>query len=327
MKKSMIKGSIIAVLLVLLGVTGALAQQFKLLSAWAPNYPFTVGAVSTFEKNLKEVSGGKFTISLFGPDVVPTFEQLQPVQAGIFDMTYTYSAYHSGTTPIAIGMDATIGDPAKRRETGLFDFVDKEYNKLGLKLISFPPLTPYQFVTKNALNGTKPSMQGLKLRSIPSLQSLIIELGGSPVTMAGGEIYTSLQRGVIDGAPWTQVGMKDFKFNEVANYLVTPSFGYVSTMILMNLNKYNSLSAEQQGWLNEAGRKAELDSVAYFNNLIEKETAELKALGMKETNMHPEDAAQIEKYWNDGLWKIAKSTTGAAGQAFHDLAIKTNMTE
>ncbi len=170
-------------------------------------------------------------------------------------------------------------------------------------------------------------MQGLKLRSIPSLQSLITNLGGSPVTMAGGEIYTSLQRGVIDGAPWTKVGMLDFKFNEVANYIVTPGFGYVSTMILMNLNKYNALTAEQKGWLNEAGRKAELESVTFFNALIEKETAELKALGMKETKLHPDDAAMIEKYWNDGLWEIAKSTTGAAGKAFYDLAVKTNMTE
>lgn len=327
MRKSMVKGSIIAMMLVLFGVTGALAQQFKLLSAWAPNYIFTIGGVSNFEKNLKEITAGKFTISLFGPDVVPTFEQLQPVQAGIFDMAYTYSAYHSGTTPIAIGMDATTGDPAKRRESGLFDFVDKEYNKLGLKLISFPPLTPYQFVTRDALSGNKPSLQGMKLRSIPSLQSLVMKLGGSPVTMAGGEIYTSLQRGVIDGAPWTQVGMKDFKFNEVANYLVTPGFGYVSVMILMNLDKYNALTKEQQGWLNEAGRRTELDSVAFFNNLITKENAELKALGMKESKMHPDDAAMIEKYWNDGLWEIAKSTTGKTGQAFHDLAIKTGMTE
>lgn len=327
MRKTMIKGSIIAVLLVLFGVTAGMAAQFRMLSAFAPNYIFTVGVMTNFNKNLDTLSNGSIKISVMGPDVVPTFEQLQPVQSGIFEMGYTYSAYHSGTTPIAIGMDATIGDPAKRREAGLFDFVDKEYNKLGLKLISFPPLTPYQFVTRDALSGNKPSLQGLKLRSIPSLQSLIMNLGGTPVTMAGGEIYTSLQRGVIDGAPWTMVGMKDFKFNEVANYIVTPGFGYVSTMIIMNLNKYNSLTAQQRAWLDEAGRLTELDSVTFFNNLIETETAELKALGMKETKMHADDAAMIERYWNDGLWEIAKSTTGAAGQAFHDLAIKTDMTE
>ena len=327
MKKNMLRGILITSLLVLVLSTSAMSAQFRMLSAWAPNFIFTVGAANGFMDNLNAVSDGEMKISLFGPDVVPTFEQLQPVQAGIFDLAYTYSAYHAGTTPIAIGMDATLGDPAKRREAGLFDFIDKEYNKLGLKLVSFPPLTPYQFVVRDALSGSKPSLEGLKLRSIPSLQNLIMELGGSPVTMAGGEIYTSLQRGVIDGAPWTQVGVKDFKLNEVANYIVAPHFGYVSTMILMNLDKYNKLSAKEKAWITEAGVKTEQDSVAFFNNLIEEETAYLKGAGMKVTNMHPEDAANIEKYWNDGLWKIAKSTTGAAGQAFYDLSIKTGMTK
>ncbi|WP_302504399.1 TRAP transporter substrate-binding protein DctP [Geoalkalibacter halelectricus] len=303
------------------------AAQFRMLSAWAPNYVFNVGVLTSFEKNLAELSGGKMRFNVLGPDVVPTFEQLQPVQAGIFDMAYTYSAYHSGTTPIAIGMDATTADPVKRREAGLFDFVDKEYNKIGIKLVSFPPLTPYHFVTRNALNGRQPSLQGMKLRSIPSLQSLILNLGGSPVTMAGGEIYTSLQRGVIDGAPWTQVGVKDFKLNEVANYMVRPEFGYVSTMILMNLRKYNSLTPEQRAWIDEAGRKTELDSLAFFQELIAEEVAELKSMGMKITEMHPNDAAMVEKYWNDGLWEMAKASTGAAGKKFHELALETGMTK
>jgi TRAP-type transport system periplasmic protein len=327
MKKNMLRGFILTWLLVLVFSSNAFSQQFKMLSAFAPNYIFTVGVVTNFQKNLDELSGGKLKINVMGPDVVPTFEQLQPVQSGIFEMGYTYSAYHSGTTPLAIGMDATTADPVKRREAGLFDFVDKEYNKLGLKLISFPPLTPYHFVTRDPLRGTKPSLQGMKLRSIPSLQNLIMNLGGSPVTMAGGEIYTSLQRGVIDGAPWTQVGVKDFKLNEVANYMVTPEFGYVSTMIIMNLNRYNRLTPEQRAWIDEAGRKTELDSLEFFNKLIAEEVAELKSMGMKVTEMHPDDAAMIEKFWNDGLWEMAKATTGATGQKFHDLALEAGMTK
>lgn len=327
MKKTMLRGFMITSLLVLIFTSNAISAQFKMLSAWAPNYIFNVGVITNFEKNLTSLSNGKMKISVLGPDVVPTFEQFQPVQSGIFDLAYTYSAYHSGTTPLAIGMDATTADPVKRREAGLFDFVDKEYNKLGVKLISFPPLTPYHFVTRDALKGTKPSLQGMKLRSIPSLQGLIMKLGGSPVTMAGGEIYTSLQRGVIDGAPWTQVGVKDFKLNEVANYMVTPQFGYVSTMILMNLKKYNALTPEQKKWIDEAGRKTELDSLAFFKASIAEEIADLKKKGMKVTEMHPDDAALIEKYWNDGLWEMAKATTGAAGQQFHDLALKKEMTK
>ncbi len=326
MEKGMVRAFIMTSFLVLVFSSNAFSAQFKLLSAWAPNYIFNEGVLTNFEKNLTELSSGKMKFSVLGPDVVPTFEQLQPVQSGIFDMAYTYSAYHSGTTPIAMGMDATTADPTERREAGLFDFVDKEYNKLGLKLVSFTPLTPYHFVTRDPLNGTKPSLKGLKLRSIPSLQNLIMNLGGSPVTMAGGEIYTSLQRGVIDGAPWTMVGVKDFKLNEVADYLVRPEFGYVSTMILMNLKKYNALTPEQKKWMDEAGRKTELDSLEFFNKRIAEEVEYLKSVGMEVTRMHEDDAEMVEKYWNDGLWQMAKETTGEAGQQFHDLALEAGMT-
>jgi len=327
MKRKMTKGWFVVLATVLAFASSASAENFKMLSAWAPNYIFNTGVITSFVKNLDANSKGEIKISTFGPDVVPTFEQFQPVQTGIFDLSYTYSAYHMGTIALGVGMDATTADPTKRRESGLYAALDKEYNKLGVKIISFPPLTPYHFITRSPLNGSKPSLQGRKLRSLPSLQNLIINLGGSPVTMAGGDVYTSLQKGVIDGAPWTMVGVKDFKWHEVAGYMVRPQFGYVSTMILMNLDKYNALSAEKKKWLDDAGKQTELDAQAFFANLIVEEVAFLKSKGMKETNMHADDAKNIEKYWNDGLWSMAKATSGVAGQEFYDLALKTGMTK
>lgn len=327
MQKKKYMGLLVALFMVLSFASNASAEKFKMLTAWAPNFVFNTGVIPSFMKNLEESSKGKIKISTFGPEVVPTFEQLQPVQTGIFDLAHTYSAYHMGSIAVGVAMDATTADPVKRRETGLFAAIDKEYNKIGIKLISFPPLTPYHFITRDSLNGAKPSLQGRKLRSIPSLQNLIQNLGGSPVTMAGGDVYTSLQKGIIDGAPWTQVGVKDFKWFEVADYMVRPSFGYVSTMILMNLEKYNALSPEKKKWLDDAGKKTELEAQAYFSGLIQDEIAFLKTKGMKETSMHSDDAKNIEKYWNDGLWTMAKATSGVAGQEIYKLAVKTGMTE
>lgn len=327
MKGRMGKGLFVVLVSVLAFASNACAENFKMLTAWAPNYVFNTGVLPSFMKNLEESSKGEIKISTFGPDVVPTFEQLQPVQSGIFDLAHTYSAYHMGSIAVGVSMDATTADPVKRRESGLFAAIDKEYNKIGVKLISYPPLTPYHFITRDSLDGTKPSLQGRKLRSIPSLQNLIQNLGGSPVTMPGGDVYTSLQKGVIDGAPWTQVGVKDFKWYEVADYMVTPSFGYVSTMILMNLKKYNALSPQKKKWLDDAGKKTEIEAQAYFSGLIKDEIAFLKANGMKETRMNADDAKNIEKYWNDGLWSMAKATSGAAGQEIYTLAVKTGMTK
>lgn len=325
MKKNIFKGLALGLLTVLVVATQAKAENFKMLSAFAPNFIFNIGATDNFKKNLVQQSGGKFKIQQFGPDVIPTFEQFQPVQAGVFDFNFTHATYHAGTIGVGVAMDATIADPVKRRTSGLFDMLDKEYNKLGVKLVSLPPVAPYHFITKNPLNGQKPSLKGMKMRSNPSLQNTILSLGGSPVTMAGGEVYTSLQKGVIDGAAWTLVGVKDFKWQEVAGYMVRPVFGSISMMITMNLKKYNSLTSEQKKWVDEAGKKTELESDAFFKKLIDEEIKFLQSKGMKITNLNADDAKNVEKYWNKGLFDMAEKTSGASAKAFEKLATQKGM--
>lgn len=306
-------------------VSNAFATNLKLLSAYAPNFIFNVGITDNFKKNLVEMSGGKFKIQQFGPDVVPTFEQFQPTQAGVFDINFTHPTYHAGNMGLGILMDMTTFDPTKRRETGLFDAMDKAYNKQGLKIIAFAPVSPYHYITKEPLSGAKPSFQGLKLRSNPTLQNVVMELGGSPVTMAGGEVYTSLQKGVIDGAAWTLVGVKDFKWNEVANYMVRPTFGSITMLLMMNLEKYNSLSAEEKKWIDEAGKKTELDSLAFFNARVDDEIKYLEDKGMKYTQMNADDAKAVNNYFNDGLVKMSQKLVGDEALEFHKLAEQKGM--
>jgi TRAP-type C4-dicarboxylate transport system substrate-binding protein len=325
MKKHMFRGLAIGLFAVLALASQSIAADMKLLSAYAPNFIFNIGATDNFKKNLDQMSGGKIKIKQFGPDVIPTFEQFQPLQSGVFDFNFTHATYHAGTIGVGVAMDATIADPVKRRTSGLFDLLDKEYNKLGVKLVALPPVAPYHFITKNPLSGQKPSLKGMKMRSNPSLQNTILALGGSPVTLAGGEVYTALQKGVIDGAAWTLVGVKDFKWQEVAGYMVRPVFGSISMMITMNLKKYNSLPPDQKKWIDEAGKKTELDSDAFFKNLIDAEIKFLQGKGMKVTNMNADDAKNVEKYWNEGLFKMAQQTSGASAKVFQDLATKKGM--
>ena len=326
MKKNMFMGLAVGLFGILAFASNSIALELKLLSAYAPNFIFNIGATNNFTKNLEKLSGGQLKIKQFGPDVIPTFEQFQPVQSGIFDISFTHATYHTGIISVGVGMDATIADPTRRRTTGLFDFLDKEYNKLGQKLIALTPVAPYEFVTRAPLSGAKPSLKGMKIRSNPSLQNTILALGGAPVTMAGGEVYTALQKGVLDGAAWTLVGVKDFKWQEVASYIVRPVFGSITMMMSMNLKKYNSLTPEQRKWIDEAGKQAELDSDAFFKNLIAEELKYLQSAGMKITNMNPDDAKNVEKYWNEGLWKMAQQTSGAdVAKKFHDLVLQKGM--
>jgi TRAP-type transport system periplasmic protein len=99
-------------------VPQARAETLKLLSSWAENdRPSYVNAL-IFQKHVKDVSEGKLTITINGPEVVPPFEQLQPVSAGIFDILYTHGAYHVGSRGLALAADSIEFNIDKRREVG-----------------------------------------------------------------------------------------------------------------------------------------------------------------------------------------------------------------
>lgn len=305
----------------------AQAAELRMLSGFPLNFVLTEEIAKPFVAALKEASGGGLEVELAGPDAVPTFEQLEPVQAGVFEMLFTHPAYHSGTTGVGLAIDGIAADPDKRRAAGVIDYLTKHYEGLGVKLIAAPATGSkgFRYFLREPITGS-PGLEGRKIRGTVSYHPMIRALGGSPVNMPGGEIYTSLQKGVVDGAAWSLTGAKDFKWYEVADYYAEPVFGQVGVMIFMNLEAWQGLSAEQQAVIEAEAVKLEQASIARFDALAAAELEELAGLGMKQTAFAPEDAGRLETLWEDGVWQVAIEKSGADAQALRDLARKAGLT-
>lgn len=301
----------------------ALAQrEFRALNAFAPNFVFTREIAVPFFDAVNRASGGTLTFRSSGPEVVPFSEQFQPTAAGAFDLLFTHPAYHSGTTAIGLAMDAVSADPVKRRDAGIIDFVDQHYQRLGLKVLAVVPTGSkgFQYVTKAPLKGS-PAFAGLKVRGTVSYHPMIKALGGSPVVMGGGDVYSALEKGVIDAAAWGLTGVIDFKWNEVAKYYARPGFGQASLYVFMNLKAWQALPGDQQRLLMGEARKLELSSVKRFDELAAAEEVEMKKRGMTETAFPPADAARLEELWAQGVWEIARAKNGAEADAMRQLAV------
>ena len=89
------------------------------------------------------------------------------------------------------------------------------------------------------------------------------------MVIPGGQVYSALEKGVVDGACWPTVGPLDLKWPEVTKFYVRPSFGVSTLLILANLNKFKALSKAEQDALLEAGKKLELEIYAKFDQLAE----------------------------------------------------------
>ncbi|MEM8552242.1 MAG: TRAP transporter substrate-binding protein DctP [Pseudomonadota bacterium] len=302
-------------LAVVLTAGGAAAQDLRMVGAFPENFVFTREVAKPFMNLVAEESGGDVTVSFTGPDAVPPLEQFEPTQAGVFDLLFTHPAYHAGTTSVGLAIDAVAAKPEERRSAGIIDFIDTHYqNTQGMKLIAAPPTgsVGFRYYLREPIDGD-PAFEGRNIRGTVSYHPMIEALGGAGVVMGGGEVYSALQTGVVDGAAWGLTGALDFNWQEVAGYFTSPDFGQVGLMVFMNLDAWNSLSPEAQAALKRAAGRLEADSIARFDKLAREERAALLERGMEVTEFSAQDAARLEELWSNGVWKVA--TQGAPDEA------------
>ena len=202
------------------------------------------------------------------------------------------------------------------------------YEQFGLKLLSAPVTAGkkgFYYFLKEPIT-EEHGLSGRKIRGTVSYHPMIQALGGAPVNMPGGDIYASLQKGVIDGAAWGRIGAKDFKWYEVADYIATPSFGQVGVMIFMNKSKFDSLSESMQDVLIQAGIELEKICLEYFDEMAVKEYEELLELGMEETSFSSSDIEKLEILWANGVWKVAEDISGNEATIVRELAKENGLT-
>ena len=305
------------------------AQELRMVSGFPEGFVFTREIAMPFADAVAEATGGEVTVAFTGPDAVPPLEQLEPVQAGVFDVLFTHPAYHAGTTTVGLAIDAIGTDPeARREEGGVLDAIDAHYRTLGLKLIAAPATGTkgFRYFLKAPIEG-EPAFAGRKIRGTVSYHPMIEALGGSGVVMGGGDVYSALQTGVVDGAAWGLTGALDFKWNEVAGYMADPVFGQVGVMILMNLDAWEGLEAEAQAAIEEAAITLEQESIARFDVLADEERQALLDAGMEMTAFSDEDAARLDQLWSDGVWQVASEGQAEAVAALREAARASGLSD
>lgn len=312
------KSVIAATLGVVMSVPAVHAEDMRMLTAWGENHSGTANMAYGYITLVEEMSGGDITIKPSGPEVVPAGQQLQPVAAGVFDLIYTHGLYHTGETGIGAAIDAVNGDIERRRETGVWDWVDQHYQDTqGLKVLSIPTATTgFRFFLKEPMDPDA-RLDGMKIRALPSYNTIVGSLGATAVVVPFGELYSAAEKGVIDGLVWPSVGAVGFKFHEVTPYLAEPAFGTVSYLIMMNLDKWNGLDEATQQMLLEAGHKLEQDSIGVFNALLAEENAAMMAEGAQMTSIgYSLDEANA--LFAERAMEVAIEASGETGEAFRD---------
>lgn len=293
----------------------AAQETLKFLWPWTKvnkaNYDIVQSVINDIQKNSK----GNLKVMAFNRTVVPPFKQLQPVSAGAFDLHYTSTGYHAGATSMGQLGDTLQKDPKQRRGSGLFDLLDKHYQKSqNLKLLGWAGTPGYHILLKRPI-GPDGGLKGLKIRGNPAYKPLIDALGGTMITLPAPQIYTSMQKNLIDGASWVQHSMIQRKFYEIAKYMARPTFGTSTQVLLMNLARYNKLSPEMQKVMQEAGKNFEINADKIVSADADVNLKGMIAKGVKITKYGPKYHDRIEQIYREGVWKRIAEKHGAEAEA------------
>ncbi|MDF1792691.1 MAG: TRAP transporter substrate-binding protein DctP [Thalassobaculaceae bacterium] len=318
-----------AVTVAAFGAAPAESAELKLLSSFNSTQKPTYAVLERYLENVANIGGDAVKITISGPEVVPIFEQLQPVVAGVFDMLYTHPVFHAGEGGLALTVDAIDVDPIARRESGVWDYVDSFYQKQhGLKMVAMMSVSMYGYhlFTKEPLSEAG-DLAGRKVRGTPTYHGVIRALGAEPVVLPGSEIYSALQKGIVDGAGWPAAGMVSMKHFEVANYRLRPTFGAATQPVFVNLKAWEALSAEEQSVLLEAGKLTELEMPWIGNGIQNEEDMKLDELGVKVETLSPATAAKVQTAFIESIWALGGDCCGEAAGALRTIALDAGLTQ
>ncbi len=173
--------------------------------------------------------------------------------------------------------------------------LEGDMEKAGFKVLGWSVSWGYRNVVTAKKEVTKPEdLKGLKIRTIPTkvFVAAINSMGANATPMNFGEIYTSLQSGVLDGYEHTAATTVSFKFNEVACCIALTRHLMDPTFLVMSMSEWKKLGPNEQAVLTK-GAQLGAEIVRAMAPVREAEAlATVKKLGMK---VHEIDLAPLQK--------------------------------
>jgi TRAP-type mannitol/chloroaromatic compound transport system substrate-binding protein len=250
--------------------------QWRMSTTWTPALDVPQGAAERLAKIVEETSGGRFRIEVFpGGQIMPPFACFDAASQGTIQ-AFMGAPYYWIAKERALEWFATI--PFGMNPEGMLAWY---YQGEGLRLMEEAYAT-FNLVPRPGLGvppqmagwfrkklGTIGDFKGLKVRIGPALGGKVYaKAGGTAVLTPAAEIYTALERGVIDAAEW--VGPHDdmkLDLHRTARYYYYPGWHEPGTVIEFGFNKraYDALAVDLRRMLDHAAAAVQVYGLAEYH--------------------------------------------------------------
>ena len=271
-------------------------------TVWGKPYDFLADEVA-------RMSNGELEIEYAGgSDVIGGFDAPEAIANGVFDMSHSANSYFAGAMPSSISLASGNASADALKSSGVLDaYADILMQQRSVKMLGMP-LSGVGYVLQVRGNpGELSYFKGKKIRSIPLYDPILEALGATPVTTSPSEAYTAMERGVVDGLGWPDIGLLDFKFYEQAKFVMLPDFYQLRTVTLINPNSFSGLPEELQTVLTEASASADAIGAKWAKEKRDAEHAEMEAAGVEFVSLSDAEGAQFRALTEEKLWDKVNS--------------------
>ena len=306
MSPSKIKSAVLsgaAALTVAAGLSApALAAEYEWIfqsSAQAGDNFFPIQ--QAWAERVGTVTGGRISIELVPTGTVVSYnETLDAVAAGILQGHVTDPSYFSGKDPAYGMLSNLVGAWSHPQQMfnymnygGGIELFNELENPYGLQFLGAAATGVEAFLSTTPIR-TVEDLKGIKMRAPEGMvQEVFAAAGASPVNLPGSEVYTSLEKGVIDAADYTVFstnhaqGMHDF-----ATYPIYPGFHSMPVIgVSMNKEIYDTLPEDLKAILAMSVRDFAQDIV----NRLEVEDMRAVAEAQADPNIEVIDWSEEER--------------------------------
>jgi TRAP-type C4-dicarboxylate transport system substrate-binding protein len=254
------------------------------------------------EANARKAAGYQVNF-LGGPEIQPPAKAAAALRRGVIDMLHSPTSYYIGEVPEGYALTLATTMPDDIRANGGFKMLQKYWEKINAHLLAWGEAgTAYNTYLTKEPGFTKDgllSLDGFKMRTTGTYRPLFMALGASAIAMKASEIYTGLQRGVVQGFGWPDVGIKALGLDKLVKYRIQQPFYRSNNTVAINLDVWKGMTQKARDALSEAALAYEKKAIGYMEERRKKDEAALFAAGAKDVvlrgkaKQHYIDAANV----------------------------------
>jgi TRAP-type C4-dicarboxylate transport system substrate-binding protein len=292
-----------------------------MVSAFAENGIYVQRLLPWIQKVNAEGKGVLQINFIGGPKAIPTFEVGNAVKTGVVDMAMSTGAFYTNVMPEADFLKLTEIPVAAQRKNGAFEAINKVWNeKANMQYLGrIVENQPFHIYTTKKID--KPDLTGLKIRITPVYREFFQALGATVITTPPGEVYTALERGVVDGYGWPIGGIFDLNWQEKTKFRVDPGFYDAEVSIVMNLPAYKRLTDAQRAFLDKHVRALEAENT-FWAKYAADETQRQEKAGIQAIKFDAANAKAFRAKAYEVAWAAAAKQSPEVAARFKPLFTK-----